>query len=250
MHLCHRQRRRRDRRQQLARADELRRQRLWLPRLFLRRDGQRAPPSISRSATSASGPASIFRGASTSGTARLASSSSRSSSTSSRPTGTRPDRPSYVSDEHGVVLITSVPSWRFMTTAPLADPMAGRHPRAACSSATRRCGRCRSRRPEASSPTARSVHAIARRQRCRDICAFDVRSRSTPAGSCDYLVPAEAPIAAARARSAAAGAARPGAAAGAGRLSSCGAGSRRRCGIAAEQAARERARAPRRRAHA
>ncbi|TGS34048.1 two-component sensor histidine kinase, partial [Mesorhizobium sp. M8A.F.Ca.ET.182.01.1.1] len=30
------------------------------------------------------------------------------------------NRPAYVSDEHGVVLITSVPSWRFMTTAPLA----------------------------------------------------------------------------------------------------------------------------------
>ncbi len=28
-------------------------------------------------------------------------------------------RPAYVTDEHGVVLITSLPSWRFMTTAPL-----------------------------------------------------------------------------------------------------------------------------------
>ncbi|TIV63523.1 MAG: two-component sensor histidine kinase, partial [Mesorhizobium sp.] len=33
------------------------------------------------------------------------------------------NRPAYVSDEHGVVLITSVPSWRFMTTAPLAAPV-------------------------------------------------------------------------------------------------------------------------------
>jgi two-component system C4-dicarboxylate transport sensor histidine kinase DctB len=28
-------------------------------------------------------------------------------------------RPVYVTDEHGVVLITSIPSWRFMTTAPI-----------------------------------------------------------------------------------------------------------------------------------
>jgi two-component system C4-dicarboxylate transport sensor histidine kinase DctB len=28
-------------------------------------------------------------------------------------------RPAYVTDEHGVVLITSIPSWRFMTTSPL-----------------------------------------------------------------------------------------------------------------------------------
>ncbi|WP_027168836.1 ATP-binding protein [Mesorhizobium sp. WSM3224] len=31
-------------------------------------------------------------------------------------------RPAYVSDEQGVVLITSLPSWRFMTTAPLTGP--------------------------------------------------------------------------------------------------------------------------------
>ncbi|TIL50846.1 MAG: two-component sensor histidine kinase, partial [Mesorhizobium sp.] len=30
------------------------------------------------------------------------------------------NRPAYVSDERGIVLITSVRSWRFMTTAPLA----------------------------------------------------------------------------------------------------------------------------------
>jgi two-component system C4-dicarboxylate transport sensor histidine kinase DctB len=29
-------------------------------------------------------------------------------------------RPAYVTDEHGVVLITSIPSWRFMTTSPLS----------------------------------------------------------------------------------------------------------------------------------
>ena len=33
------------------------------------------------------------------------------------------NRPAYVSDEHGVVLIASVSSWRFMTTAPLAAPV-------------------------------------------------------------------------------------------------------------------------------
>ena len=32
-------------------------------------------------------------------------------------------RPAYVSDAHGVVLITSVPSWRFLTTEPLSRPM-------------------------------------------------------------------------------------------------------------------------------
>ena len=30
-------------------------------------------------------------------------------------------RPAYVTDEHGVVLITSIPSWRFMTTSPLSS---------------------------------------------------------------------------------------------------------------------------------
>ncbi|MFT4182283.1 MAG: sensor histidine kinase [Rhizobium sp.] len=30
-------------------------------------------------------------------------------------------RPAYVTDEHGIVLITSIPSWRFMTAAPLAS---------------------------------------------------------------------------------------------------------------------------------
>ncbi|MDL2401948.1 sensor histidine kinase [Rhizobium mayense] len=29
-------------------------------------------------------------------------------------------RPAYVTDEHGIVLITSIPSWRFMTTSPLS----------------------------------------------------------------------------------------------------------------------------------
>ncbi|ASY65254.1 Signal transduction histidine kinase regulating C4-dicarboxylate transport system (plasmid) [Sinorhizobium sojae CCBAU 05684] len=31
------------------------------------------------------------------------------------------DKPTYVTDRHGVVLITSLPSWRFMTTKPLAE---------------------------------------------------------------------------------------------------------------------------------
>ena len=39
------------------------------------------------------------------------------------------NRPAYVSDDHGVVLITSVPSWRFMTTAPLGRTDDCRHPR-------------------------------------------------------------------------------------------------------------------------
>ncbi|TIS58015.1 ATP-binding protein [Mesorhizobium sp.] len=105
------------------------------------------------------------------------------------------NRPAYVSDEHGVVLITSVPSWRFMTTAPLAGPeqtairdsqQFGDAPLMPLPIA----------RPQALSPDVTIVHAVTPGGSDAEYLRLSTAVPSTP-WRLDYLVPAEAPIAAA-----------------------------------------------------
>ncbi|MGX5851273.1 sensor histidine kinase [Mesorhizobium sp. PL10] len=105
------------------------------------------------------------------------------------------NRPAYVSDDHGVVLITSVPSWRFMTTAPLAGPLA----------AAIRDSQQFGNAPliplpitglEALSPDVSMVHAITPGGGDAEYLRLSTLVQSTP-WRLDYLVPAEAPIAAA-----------------------------------------------------
>lgn len=106
------------------------------------------------------------------------------------------NRPAYVSDEHGVVLITSVPSWRFMTTAPLPGPTLtairdsqqfGDAPLVALPIT----------RPEALSADVALVHAITPGGGDAEYLRLSTPVTSTP-WRLDYLVPAEAPIAAAQ----------------------------------------------------
>lgn len=105
------------------------------------------------------------------------------------------NRPAYVSDEHGVVLITSVPSWRFMTTAPLAGPLA------ATIRSSQQFGNAPLiplpiTRPEALSPDVSMVHAVTPGGSDAEYLRLSTLVQSTP-WRLDYLVPAEAPIAAA-----------------------------------------------------
>jgi two-component system C4-dicarboxylate transport sensor histidine kinase DctB len=105
------------------------------------------------------------------------------------------NRPAYVSDDHGVVLITSVPSWRFMTTAPLAGPLA------AAIRGSQQFGNAPLiplpiTRPEALSPDVSMVHAITPGGSDAEYLRLSTLVQSTP-WRLDYLVPAEAPIAAA-----------------------------------------------------
>ncbi|MGX9142050.1 sensor histidine kinase [Mesorhizobium sp. 128a] len=105
------------------------------------------------------------------------------------------NRPTYVSDDHGVVLITSVPSWRFMTTAPLAGPLA------AAIRDSQQFGNAPLiplpiTRPEALSPDVSMVHAITPGGGDAEYLRLSTLVQSTP-WRLDYLVPAEAPIAAA-----------------------------------------------------
>ncbi|RUW20345.1 ATP-binding protein, partial [Mesorhizobium sp. M4B.F.Ca.ET.013.02.1.1] len=102
----------------------------------------------------------------------------------------------YVSDEHGVVLITSVPSWRFMTTAPLAgatlaeirdSQQFGDAPLVPLPIA----------RPETLSADVSIVHAITPGGSDGEYLRLSTPVASTP-WRLDYLVPAEAPIAAAQ----------------------------------------------------
>ncbi|RUW73269.1 MULTISPECIES: sensor histidine kinase [unclassified Mesorhizobium] len=106
------------------------------------------------------------------------------------------NRPAYVSDEHGVVLITSVPSWRFMTTAPLAgatlaeirdSQQFGDAPLVPLPIA----------RPETLSADVSIVHAITPGGSDGEYLRLSTPVASTP-WRLDYLVPAEAPIAAAQ----------------------------------------------------
>ncbi|MER8648185.1 ATP-binding protein [Mesorhizobium sp. M0586] len=105
------------------------------------------------------------------------------------------NRPAYVSDDHGVVLITSVPSWRFMTTAPLAGPAA------AAIRSSQQFGNAPLiplpiTRPEALSPDVSMVHAITPGGSDAEYLRLSTLVQSTP-WRLDYLVPVEAPIAAA-----------------------------------------------------
>ena len=105
------------------------------------------------------------------------------------------NRPAYVSDDHGVVLITSVPSWRFMTTAPLASPVA------ASIRSSQQFGNAPLiplpiTRPEALSPDVSMVHTVTPGGSDAEYLRLSTLVQSTP-WRLDYLVPAEAPIAAA-----------------------------------------------------
>lgn len=105
------------------------------------------------------------------------------------------NRPAYVSDDHGVVLITSVPSWRFMTTTPLAGPTI------AAIRDSQQFGDAPLvplpiTRPEALSPDVAIVHAITPGGSDAEYLRLSTLVPSTP-WRLDYLVPAEAPIAAA-----------------------------------------------------
>jgi len=106
------------------------------------------------------------------------------------------NRPAYVSDEHGVVLITSVPSWRFMTTAPLAQPVL------ADVRSNQQFGDAPLMplpvtRPQVLGTDVALVHAITPGGSNAQYLRLSTVVPSTP-WQLDYLVPAEAPIAAAQ----------------------------------------------------
>ncbi|MER8400288.1 sensor histidine kinase [Mesorhizobium sp. M1348] len=105
------------------------------------------------------------------------------------------NRPAYVSDENGVVLITSVPSWRFMTTAPLAAP------EQAAIRDSQQFGDAPLvplpiMHPQALSPDVSIVHAVTPGGSDAEYLSLSTPVPSTP-WRLDYLVPAEASIAAA-----------------------------------------------------
>ncbi|TIT50956.1 MAG: sensor histidine kinase, partial [Mesorhizobium sp.] len=105
------------------------------------------------------------------------------------------NRPAYVSDEKGVVLITSVPSWRFMTTGRLAGPDL------AAIQNSQQFGDAPLMplpitRPQALSPDVSIVHAVTPGGSDAEYLRLSTSVPSTP-WRLDYLVPAEAPIAAA-----------------------------------------------------
>ncbi|MEI9402017.1 sensor histidine kinase [Mesorhizobium argentiipisi] len=105
------------------------------------------------------------------------------------------NRPTYVSDEHGIVLVTSIPSWRFMTTGDLAGPdlVAIRH--------SQQVGHAPLvplpiTRPEALSQDVWIVHAVTPGGSEAEYLRLSTPVPTTP-WRLDYLVPAEAPLAAA-----------------------------------------------------
>ncbi|CAN7156301.1 ATP-binding protein [Mesorhizobium amorphae] len=106
------------------------------------------------------------------------------------------NRPAYVSDDHGVVLITSVPSWRFMTTAPLGQPVLGEI-RSSQQFGDAPLVPLPINRPQALSADVALVHAITPGGSEAEYLRLSTPIASTP-WRLDYLVPAEAPIAAAQ----------------------------------------------------
>ncbi|MER9632187.1 sensor histidine kinase [Mesorhizobium sp. M0296] len=105
------------------------------------------------------------------------------------------NRPAYVSDENGVVLITSVPSWRFMTTAPLAAPkQAAIHDSQQFGDAP--LVPLPIMHAQALSPDVSIVHAVTPGGSDAEYLSLSTTIPSTP-WRLDYLIPAEAPIAAA-----------------------------------------------------
>ncbi|ANT49916.1 sensor histidine kinase [Mesorhizobium amorphae] len=106
------------------------------------------------------------------------------------------NRPAYVSDDHGVVLITSVPSWRFMTTAPLGQPVLGEI-RNSQQFGNAPLVPLPINRPQALSADVALVHAITPGGSEAEYLRLSTPIASTP-WRLDYLVPAAAPIAAAQ----------------------------------------------------
>ncbi|TGS07804.1 two-component sensor histidine kinase, partial [Mesorhizobium sp. M2E.F.Ca.ET.209.01.1.1] len=106
------------------------------------------------------------------------------------------NRPAYVSDAHGVVLITSVPSWRFLTTEPLSRPVLAEI-RASQQFGDAPLVPLPITKPEALSADVALVHAITPGGSDAEYLRLSTAVPSTP-WRLDYLVPAEAPIAAAQ----------------------------------------------------
>ncbi|RWM04160.1 MAG: sensor histidine kinase [Mesorhizobium sp.] len=106
------------------------------------------------------------------------------------------NRPAFVSDAHGVVLITSVPSWRFLTTEPLSRPVLAEI-RASQQFGDAPLVPLPITRPEALSSDVALVHAITPGGSDAEYLRLSTAVPSTP-WQLDYLVPAEAPIAAAQ----------------------------------------------------
>ena len=105
------------------------------------------------------------------------------------------NRPAYVSDEHGVVLITSIPSWRFMTVAPLTgqDLAAVRNSQQFGDAPLMPLPISR---PQALSPDVTVVHAITPGGSDGEYLRLSTAVPTT-AWRLDYLVPTEGPVAAA-----------------------------------------------------
>ncbi|TIU53761.1 MAG: sensor histidine kinase, partial [Mesorhizobium sp.] len=106
------------------------------------------------------------------------------------------NRPAYVSDAHGVVLITSVPSWRFLTTEPLSRPVLAEI-RASQQFGDAPLVPLPMTRPQALSSDVALVHAITPGGSDAEYLRLSTAVPSTP-WQLDYLVPAEAPVAAAQ----------------------------------------------------
>ncbi|MDG4892118.1 ATP-binding protein [Mesorhizobium sp. WSM4976] len=106
------------------------------------------------------------------------------------------NRPAFVSDAHGVVLITSVPSWRFLTTEPLSRPVLAEI-RASQQFGDAPLVPLPITRPEALSSDVALVHALTPGSSDAEYLRLSTAVPST-SWRLDYLVPAEAPIAAAQ----------------------------------------------------
>lgn len=106
------------------------------------------------------------------------------------------NRPAFVTDAHGVVLITSVPSWRFLTTEPLSRPVLAEI-RASQQFGDAPLMPLPITRPQALSSDVALVHAITPGGSDAEYLRLSTAVPSTP-WQLDYLVPAEAPIAAAQ----------------------------------------------------
>ena len=102
-------------------------------------------------------------------------------------------RPAYVTDEHGVVLITSLPSWRFMTTAPLSRENAATI-RKSLQFGAAPLSPLPISRPEAVGPDATIVRAILPGSSAAEYLRLTTTIPSTP-WQLGYLVPTDQPIA-------------------------------------------------------
>lgn len=103
-------------------------------------------------------------------------------------------RPAYVSDERGVVLITSLPSWRFMTTTPFSREEAATI-RKSLQFGAAPLSPLPISRPEPVGPDATIVRAILPGSSAAEYLRLTTRIPSTP-WQLGYLVPTDQPIAA------------------------------------------------------